>query len=131
MSPAERPLSPHLQIYRPQLTSVLSIMHRGTGLALGAGAFFFVWWLSGAAWSDTCFAAAQWFWGSWLGKLFLLGWTFSLFYHLLNGVRHLLWDIGVGFDLRSTYRTGWTVVVCSVLLTLFAFGGGLYAWGSP
>jgi len=131
MTPAERPLSPHLQIYRPQLTSVLSITHRGTGLALGIGAVFFVWWLSGAAWSAACFAAAQAFWGSWLGKLLLLGWTFSLFYHLLNGVRHLLWDIGFGFDLRSTYRTGWMVVVFSVLLTLFAFGGGLYAWGSP
>ena len=131
MTPAERPLSPHLQIYKPQLTSVLSITHRGTGLALGIGAIFFVWWLSGAAWSDTCFRAAQAFWGSWLGKLFLLGWTFSLFFHLLNGVRHLLWDIGFGFDLPTTYRTGWTVVAFSVLLTLFAFGGGLYAWGTP
>ncbi len=131
MIPAERPLSPHLQIYKPQLTSVLSITHRGTGLALGIGAIFFVWWLSGAAWSDTCFRAAQAFWGSWLGKLFLLGWTFSLFFHLLNGVRHLLWDIGFGFDLPTTYRTGWTVVAFSVLLTLFAFGGGLYAWGTP
>jgi succinate dehydrogenase / fumarate reductase cytochrome b subunit len=130
MTSAERPLSPHLQIYRPQLTSVLSITHRGTGLALGIGTIFFVWWLSGAAWSGACFSAAQAFWGSWLGKLFLLGWTFSLFYHLLNGVRHLLWDIGIGFDLRSTYRTGWTVVAFSVLLTMVAFGGGLYAWGS-
>lgn len=131
MSPAERPLSPHLQIYRPQLTSVLSITHRGTGLALGLGTIFFVWWLSGAAWSGACFSAARAFWGSWLGKLFLLGWTFSLFYHLLNGVRHLLWDIGIGFDLRSAYRTGWTVVAFSVLLAAFAFGGGLYVWSTP
>lgn len=131
MTPAERPLSPHLQIYKPQLTSVLSITHRGTGLALGVGAIFFVWWLSGAAWSDVCFRAAQAFWGSWLGKLFLLGWTFSLFFHLLNGVRHLLWDVGFGFDLPTTYRTGWTVVAFSVLLTLLAFGSGLYAGGSP
>lgn len=131
MSSAERPLSPHLQIYRPQLTSVLSITHRVTGLALGIGTIFFVWWLSGAAWNSACFNVAQAFWGSWLGKLFLLGWTFSLFYHLLNGVRHLLWDIGIGFDLRSTYRTGWTVVALSILLTMFAFGGGLYAWSMP
>lgn len=131
MTSAERPLSPHLQIYRPQLTSVLSITHRGTGLALGVGTIFFVWWLSGAAWSNACFSVAQAFWGSWLGKLFLLGWTFSLFYHLLNGVRHLLWDVGIGFDLRATYRTGWTVVIFSVLLTVFAFGGGLYVWSLP
>lgn len=131
MTPAERPLSPHLQIYKPQLTSVLSITHRGTGLALGIGTIFFVWWLSGAAWSDACFRAAQAFWGSWLGKLFLLGWTFSLFFHLLNGVRHLLWDIGFGFDMPTTYRTGWTVVAFSVLLTLLAFGSGLYAGASP
>ncbi|HEV2161497.1 MAG TPA: succinate dehydrogenase, cytochrome b556 subunit [Stellaceae bacterium] len=131
MTPAERPLSPHLQIYKPQLTSVLSITHRGTGLALGVGAIFLVWWLSGAAWSDACFRAAQAFWSSWLGKLFLLGWTFSLFFHLLNGVRHLLWDVGFGFDLPTTYRTGWTVVAFSVLLTVLAFGSGLYAGGSP
>ena len=131
MTSAERPLSPHLQIYRPQLTSVLSITHRGTGLALGFGTIFFVWWLSGAAWSGACFRAAQTFWGSWVGQLFLLGWTFSLFYHLLNGVRHLLWDIGIGFDLRSAYRTGWTVVIFAVLLTAVAFGGGLYAWSMP
>ncbi|MGH6968462.1 MAG: succinate dehydrogenase, cytochrome b556 subunit [Stellaceae bacterium] len=131
MTPAERPLSPHLQIYKPQLTSVLSITHRGTGLMLGVGTIFFVWWLSGAAWSGACFAAAQEFWGSWLGKLLLLGWTFSLFYHLLNGVRHLLWDVGAGFDLRSAYRSGWTVVGFSVLLTVVAFGGGLYAWSLP
>src|SRR6185437_6593096 len=77
MTPAERPLSPHLQIYRPQLTSVLSIFHRATGLVLSVGSVCLVWWLVAAATGDDAFAAAQRFWGSWLGLLLLFGWTFS------------------------------------------------------
>jgi succinate dehydrogenase cytochrome b subunit len=131
MTPVERPLSPHLQIYKPQLTSVLSITHRGTGLALSVGAVFLVWWLSGVAWNEECFAWAQAFWGSWVGLIFLFGWTFSLFFHLLNGVRHLMWDWGLGFELKSAYRTGWTVVIFSAVLTLAAFGGGYFTWSHP
>src|SRR5215470_9345838 len=76
MTPVERPLSPHLQIYKPQLTSVLSISHRGAGLALSVGTIPLVWWLVAAASGDQAFAAAQAFWGSWIGVLFLLGWTY-------------------------------------------------------
>jgi succinate dehydrogenase / fumarate reductase, cytochrome b subunit len=131
MTPVERPLSPHLQIYRPQLTSVLSILHRGTGLALAVGTPFLVWWLVAAAWSDNAFALAQAFWGSWLGLIFLFGWSFSLFFHLLNGIRHLAWDAGWGFALKSAYATGWAVVIGSIVLTLAAWVLGMAARGQP
>jgi len=129
MTPAQRPLSPHLQIYKWQLTSMLSIMHRGTGIVLSIGALFLVWWLVAAATSDAAFAAAQWFFGSWLGLLLLLGWTYSFFFHLCNGIRHLSWDAGKGFDLHTTYASGWTVVAASVVLTLAAFAAGLLLRG--
>jgi succinate dehydrogenase / fumarate reductase cytochrome b subunit len=125
MTPAERPLSPHLQIYKPQLTSMLSISHRLTGLALGVGTLFLVWWLVAAASGDAAFATAQAFFGSWLGLLLLFGWTFSFFFHLCNGVRHLMWDTGYGLDLRTAYMTGWAVLAASGVLTLAAFAAGL------
>jgi succinate dehydrogenase / fumarate reductase, cytochrome b subunit len=115
--PAARPLSPHLQVYRPQLTSVLSITHRATGVALAAGTVLLVWWLVAAATGPEQFATVQWFLGTWLGKLMLLGWTFSLFFHLCNGIRHLFWDAGVGFELKAAYRSGWLVVFASIVLT--------------
>ncbi len=121
MSQAQRPLSPHLQIYKPQLTSVLSITHRGTGLALAVGTLFLVWWLFAAAFSPDSFGLAQAFWYSWLGRLLLLGWTFSFFFHLCNGIRHLAWDSGWGFELKTTYLTGWIVVAASIILTLIAW----------
>lgn len=125
MTPAERPLSPHLQIYKPQLTSVLSIFHRATGVVLSVGSIFLVWWLVAAATGDDAFAAAQGFWASWVGLLLLFGWTFSLFFHLANGIRHLVWDAGYGFDLKHTYASGWAVVATSSGLTLIAWIVGL------
>lgn len=121
MTPAPRPLSPHLQIYKPQLTSVLSIIHRLTGIALAVGSVPLVWWLFAAADSDAAFAEAQWFWGSWLGSLMLLGWSFSAFYHLCNGIRHLTWDTGCGFELRTVYLSGWIMVGVSTGLTALAW----------
>jgi succinate dehydrogenase / fumarate reductase cytochrome b subunit len=125
MTPADRPLSPHLQIYKPQLTSMLSISHRLTGLALGLGTLFLVWWLIAAATGDAAFATAQAFFGSWLGLLMLFGWTFSFFFHLCNGVRHLMWDTGYGLDLPTAYTTGWAALAASGVLTLVAFAAGL------
>ena len=110
MSQAQRPLSPHLQIYRPQLTSVLSICHRGSGLALAVGTILLVWWLLAAATGDAAFNLAQAFWYSWIGRLLLLGWSYALFFHLCNGIRHLCWDAGWGFELKTAYRSGWIVV---------------------
>ena len=128
MTPAQRPLSPHLSIYKAQLTSVLSISHRATGVVLSVGTVFLVWWLVAAASGGSAFGAAQAFWGSWFGLLLLFGWTFSLFFHLCNGIRHLLWDAGWGFELRQTYLTGWAVVAASGALTLLAWIAGLAAW---
>ena len=128
MTPAERPLSPFL-IYKPQLTSVLSFSHRATGVALSVGTMFLVWWLVAAATGDDAYAAARWFFGSWLGMLMLLGWTFAFFFHLCNGIRHLFWDAGLGFELRTAYASGWAVVAASGVLTVIAFVAGLMARG--
>lgn len=125
MMPDPRPLSPHLQVYRWQLTSVLSILHRFAGLALSAGAILLVWWLLAAAEGPQSYAAVQAFLGSWLGRVLLFGWTLALFYHLANGIRHLLWDSGRGFELRHVYTGGWLVIAATVVLTLLAWGIGL------
>jgi succinate dehydrogenase / fumarate reductase, cytochrome b subunit len=124
MSQAQRPLSPHLQIYQWQLTSVLSITHRATGLALAAGTVLLLWWLLAAATSADAFAVAQAFWYSWIGRLLLFGWTWSLFFHLCNGIRHLCWDAGWGFELKTVYLSGWIVVSASLLLTIIAWVAG-------
>ncbi len=125
MRQAGRPLSPHLQVYKPQLTSVLSISHRATGLALSIGTLPLVWWLLAAASGPQAYAQAQAFFGSWLGILLLVGWAYSLFFHLCNGVRHLVWDAGYGLDIETTYATGWTVVAASAGLTLIAVVAGI------
>jgi succinate dehydrogenase / fumarate reductase, cytochrome b subunit len=129
MRSPDRPLSPHLQVYRWQLTSVLSILHRATGIALVAGAILLVWWLVAAAAGPGPYGAVEAFLRSWIGLLLLFGWTLSLFYHLCNGIRHLAWDAGWGFDLETTYRTGWTVLAAAALLTILAWSAGLARWG--
>ena len=121
MTAENRPLSPHLQIYRPQLTSVLSILHRLTGIALAAGTLLLVWWLVAVAAGPAAFETVQGFIGSWFGRALLLGWSYALFYHLANGIRHLVWDAGWGFELKTVYLTGWTVIGASVALTLLAW----------
>ena len=93
-----RPLSPHLQIYRLQITSVLSIFHRITGVALATGTLLMTAWLVSAATSPDLFYSVQAFIFSWLGTLLLFGWTVALFFHFFNGIRHLVWDAGYGFD---------------------------------
>jgi len=128
MRQAGRPLSPHLQIYRPQITSVLSISHRVTGLALAVGTLLLVWWLLAAAAGPAAYAQAQAFLGSWLGVLLLVGWAYALFFHLCNGIRHLVWDAGHGFDITTTYATGWAVVAASAGLTLIAVVAGIVQW---
>lgn len=128
VSPHERPLSPHLTVYRPQLTSGLSIFHRITGVLLTLGVFFLAFWLVAAAAGTGPYRAAQWFFGSWLGWAFLAGWSFCLFYHLCNGIRHLFWDMGKGFDLATTYRSGYLMVLAALALTAAAWAIGLL-WG--
>lgn len=130
MPTQDRPLSPHLQIYRPQLTSVLSVLHRITGVALAIGTLALVWWLIAAAAGPQSFATAQGFFGSIVGRLLLLGWSWALFYHLCNGIRHLAWDVGWGFDLKSVYASGWTVVVAAFVLTAIAWIAGYLMMGA-
>jgi succinate dehydrogenase / fumarate reductase cytochrome b subunit len=130
MSSADRPVSPHLQIYKLQLTSVLSIVHRFTGLGLAAGAAVLVAWLIAAAHGAAAFDAAQSIAGAWYGRLLLFLWAFALFYHLCNGIRHLAWDAGLGFDLKTTYLSGWTAVVAAIVLTLVCFIAGYWYMGA-
>jgi len=125
-----RPLSPHLQVYRPQITSVLSITHRATGIVLSLGVVFLVIWLMAAAAGPESFDAVQACAGSWLGYLFLFGFSVCLFYHLLNGIRHLFWDAGKGFELATVTRTGLAVLVGTVGLTALAWILGLSMMGS-
>ena len=121
MSAHNRPLSPHLQVYKPQLTSVMSISHRATGIALAAGTLLLVWWLLAAAAGPEAFATAQGFMGSWFGYLVLFGFSYALMYHLCNGIRHLFWDAGYGFELETAYKSGWMTVGASVVLTVVAW----------
>src|SRR5438477_12951696 len=103
MSPAGRPLSPHLQVYRWQLTSVMSILHRATGIALSVGTILLVWWLGAASDGPEAYAAVQHFLGSWMGLLLLFGWSVSLYYHLWNGIRHVVGGTGYSFELNLVY----------------------------
>lgn len=119
-----RPLSPHLQIYRPQITSVLSITHRITGVALAAGALLLTYWISAAGYGPEYFERAQALVGSWFGRLVLFGFTFALFFHFANGIRHLAWDCGWGFELPTLRLTGWIVVVFSLVGTVLTFAAG-------
>ena len=121
MRSADRPLSPHLQIYRWQLTSILSILHRAAGVALSAGTILLVWWLIAAAAGPEAYEGVQDFLGSWIGLLLLFGWTLSLFYHLCNGIRHLAWDTGWRFELQTAHVTGYAVLAATVVLTVVAW----------
>ncbi len=130
MEKSQRPLSPHLQIYRPQLPMVLSITHRATGIALLVGTLVLVYWLLAAASGSEAYASAQQLLGSWFGRIVLLGFSFALFFHLCNGIRHLFWDVGLGFELKTAYASGTAVVIVSIAMTVlawslaYAFGGG-------
>jgi succinate dehydrogenase / fumarate reductase cytochrome b subunit len=118
MPQSARPLSPHLGIYKWQLTMMLSIVHRATGIALAAGTLLLIWSLLALANGPEAWANVQAFCASGFGTLLLVGWTWSLCYHLCNGIRHLAWDSGWGFDIARAYLTGWSVVVLSAVMTL-------------
>lgn len=120
MASTNRPLSPHLQVYKPQLTSVLSITHRATGVLLSVGALFLSCWLLAVASGPEEFNKLNEYVNTWYGKVILVAFVFSLFYHLCNGVRHLFWDAGYGLNIETTYKTGYAVVIISILLTAAA-----------
>ena len=116
-----RPLSPHLQVYKPEITSVLSIMHRIAGVALAAGTLLLVWWLVAAAGGDAAYGTVSGFLRSPLGYLLLVGWTAALWYHFCNGIRHLFWDFGAGFELATVHASGKAVLVLTAALTVFTW----------
>ena len=113
-----RPLSPHLTIYRPQLTSMTSILTRITGNAMLISALLIVWWFLAAATSPEAYAVANGFLTSWFGKLVMTFSVLGLWYHTLAGVRHLIWDNGIGLDIPTAEKMGWAVVIGSVVLTI-------------
>ena len=127
-----RPLSPHLQVYRWQITMAMSIAHRTTGIMLAGGTLLLVWWLVALAMGPESYARVGAFVGSPVGQFMLLGWTAALFYHLLNGIRHLFWDAGLGFEIATVYRSGYAVLILTVVLTLVTWiiAGGVVVWAN-
>lgn len=117
----DRPLSPHLSVYRWQITNTLSILHRITGFGLALGLLLLAAWFITAAWCPDMFLTLQSFFASILGKLFLFGWTVAFYYHLGNGMRHLYWDMGRGFALDEVTSSGQLILVFTVSLTIFTW----------
>jgi succinate dehydrogenase / fumarate reductase, cytochrome b subunit len=127
--PVARPLSPHLQIYSPMLTMIMSIMHRITGIILYGGVILLVAWLLAAATSEDAFATLAAIYGSWFGLIVLFGFSWALIHHALGGIRHLIWDTGRGFGLDTVEWMARANIIGSVLLTLLLWGLG-YGWAS-
>jgi succinate dehydrogenase / fumarate reductase cytochrome b subunit len=117
-----RPTSPHLQIYRWQIGNTLSILHRLTGIALALGLIALCYWLVSLAGGEESYGRAVKLLASPAGLLVLMGWTFAFLYHLLNGVRHLFWDVGRGFERTQRHASGWFVVFGSLALTVCVWG---------
>lgn len=117
MNKTDRPLSPHLTIYRWPITMTLSIIHRMTGVALSLGLIALVMWLHSIAAGTASYETVSGWMNTLIGKLLLLGWTASFFFHLANGIRHLFWDVGLGFELRQADASAWFVVVATFAMT--------------
>jgi succinate dehydrogenase / fumarate reductase, cytochrome b subunit len=117
----QRPLSPHLQAYRPQITTVLSILHRLSGVALSVGTLLLVWWLVAAASGEAAYATVSGFLRSYFGILLLFGWTAALWYHFCAGLRHLAWDSGRGYDLPTVHASGKAVLLATAVLTVLTW----------
>jgi len=120
-----RPLSPHLEVYSWLITSTLSILHRATGVALCAGLLLVACWLTTLAYYPQNFADFSEFMRSPIGLILLLGWSVALFYHLCNGIRHLFWDTGRGFTIPNATRSGYAVLIATVVLTAITWAFGL------
>ena len=124
MSLQNRPLSPHLQVYKPQITSVLSIMHRITGIGLAVGAIMLVFWLLAVGSGEEYYIFARAIVDHWLSQLFLLGWIWALFYHFCNGIRHIAWDLGYGLEMKQVRKSGWLIIILPLLLTAVCIFSG-------
>ncbi|CCG41944.1 succinate dehydrogenase, cytochrome b556 subunit [Magnetospirillum molischianum] len=125
MTKRDRPLSPHLQIYKMPFTAVLSISHRITGVVMAVGTLVLAYWLAAAAYGPDAYATAQAVLGSVPGRLLLFGWSVALFYHLCNGIRHMFWDAGMGFEIRDAVKSGYITVGAALALTILAWAIGV------
>ncbi|AXK82547.1 succinate dehydrogenase, cytochrome b556 subunit [Pseudolabrys taiwanensis] len=126
-----RPTSPHLQIYKPMLTMMMSIVHRITGAGLYFGTLLLAWWLIAAASGPNAYANFEWFIGSFIGRLVLFGYTWALLHHMLGGIRHLIWDTGHGFEPNEREMLAVATIVGSVALTILVWIVGYLAMGGP
>jgi succinate dehydrogenase / fumarate reductase cytochrome b subunit len=126
----ERPLSPHLTVYRPPITMTMSIIHRITGGALYFGTLLVAAWLMAAASSQGAFDWVNWAFGTWLGRLILFGYTWTLMHHMLGGVRHLIWDTGAGLEKHTASKIAWATLAGSITLTLLIWIAGYMARGA-
>ena len=129
-APAERPLSPHLFIYKLTLTMMMSIAHRLTGVALYFGTLLVAWWLLAAASSPNAYAGVGAFMSSFFGRLVLFGYTWALLHHMLGGIRHLIWDTGHGLDKVSIEVFAWATIIGSTLLTVLVWMAGYWLKGA-
>jgi len=126
----ERPLSPHLTVYRPTITMTMSIVHRITGAALYFGTLLVAWWLIAASTSERYFDFVNWLYGSWIGRLVLFGYTWVLLHHMMGGIRHLIWDTGTGLEKHTASKIAWATLAASVTLTLLVWIAGYMARGA-
>lgn len=131
MTNHDRPLSPHISIYRWPITMVSSIVHRATGIAMTVGFVLFVFWLADAANGPESYAVFSDAMGSTFGLVLLVGWSWAFFYHLANGIRHLVWDTGRGFEKAQANASAWFVIIVSVVLTglFWASVIAAFLWG--
>ena len=126
-----RPLSPHIQVYKFMLSYVMSGFHRVSGLALYFGVLLLAWWLVAAAAGPNAYGNFEWFIGSWIGKLVLLGYSWALLHHLLGGIRHLIWDLGYGLEPAERELLAVATIVGSISLTILVWVVGYLAMGGP
>ena len=126
-----RPISPHLQIYKPTLTMMMSIVHRITGAALYFGMLLLAWWLLAAANGPNAYANIEWFMGSLIGRLVLFGYTWALLHHMLGGVRHLIWDTIHGFETAEREGLTLATLIGSITLTFILWVVGYLVMGGP
>ena len=128
-APVQRPISPHLSIYKPMLTMMMSIAHRITGGALYFGTLLLTWWLIAASSGPNAYAKVQWFMGTFIGRLILFGYTWALIHHMLGGIRHLIWDTGRGFGPVEREWLTLATLIGSIGLTILVCVSGYLALG--
>lgn len=128
---AQRPLSPHLQIYRPMLTMMMSIAHRLTGAALAVGFALLTWWLVAVSMGPESYDCVQSFFGSLFGRALLFAFTWALIHHMLGGIRHLIWDTGAGLDKQTVEIFALATIIGSIVLTVLVWIIGYFRMGGP